>query len=175
VQEVGDEAWDKLTESSKNNLAPARALLLKLKANQTDGKRAIAKYDDSAEKFGRVPLDDASIKKWVVNELEQIKPYRIREQQSVDVKANHVLAVDHCPRLGKTVQMPPGAQHNAQVACFTAAYHQICAPILVNNGKYDEVKPAVVAAVDSGRWVPTALSVDDQGAAVSWHGHGQHF
>ena len=76
---------------------------------------------------------------------KSLKTFRIREQQDVKLGKDDVLSYDGCPRLGKAFQGPCGSQ--AQVATFTGGYHQIVSPILVRDGTYAAIQPAVRAAV----------------------------
>jgi len=172
---VCDDAWGLLSETQKQLLEKARTSISSIRAAQEKGQRAFGKYDDTAGAFGKVPLDEGTIRSWLNTEFVFIKPFGIREQQAADVPPEHAAAFDACPRLGKAAQIPGAGKKKRSLALLTAGYHQRVCPMLVENGAYGEIKKGVRQGVAARRWRMKALSADDHGAAVSWHAGGETF
>ena len=120
-------------------------------------------YDDSSTAAGG-DLSADSIRDMWLKGAKSLKTFRIREQQDVKLGKDDVLSYDGCPRLGKAFQGPCGSQ--AQVATFTGGYHQIVSPILVRDGTYAAIQPAVRAAVAEGTIKSRLLSARATPAAI---------
>ena len=158
---VGDDV--ELDDDERDARSAARAALDGVQWSVAQGRSWVAAYDDSSTAAGG-DLSADSIRDMWLKGAKSLKTFRIREQQDVKLGKDDVLSYDGCPRLGKAFQGPCGSQ--AQVATFTGGYHQIVSPILVRDGTYAAIQPAVRAAVAEGTIKSRLLSARATPAAI---------
>jgi len=136
--------------------------------------RIFGSFDDSALASGHQPIDEGALRAVSEASMQNRSEYRNREQQSVKLGPDDAAGVDACFRLGDAFQLK-GASASKQVVALVGGAHQIVLPIVVRNGKFDEIRPALEAAVRAGKLQCKVLSVDDMGAAASSHGNGARY